>query len=551
MSRAWIRSYKVYLQRLHKKLSHASSTSKKGRRAFFSKNVNEFFTPTVGGSDSVSDTLNVAIRDDGPDIWRNPINEDIVCVHGNLTLEKRMYRSVLSETWSHFSAKFPSRIEFFESTTEPCPQCQVDDISSKKCIQVERNSRDELLSVAALETLYRRKPKGRSIRLVDIFECPAAQRGTGLEKASAWTTQDATNYPRRMFLISRHWLTHWRKYIRNVEESVPTPLTLSSMVCIHQKLVLSPELLAIQQGQSVDASVLGVEFVTMDEMQALAERYGDPETPIYYCLLRSTIAESGEGKCHVQWRQCSLASLQSEYESFVRIQDRSDGIVPLLCQDQSDKSIICSECQASSDQRHRDELENFSNRVVNVQQLNDDESVPTNENLTANVNTSGRRRSRRIRPGSACVWPVTANASDTVYMLKAKIYAEIDALPMRQRLYYKGEMLKDSCSLKHYGIKAGDAVFMRLFDDNADDLVMEEDQEREVGFANSVFLSHPTVNCPKVTSNGAPDTSGDRAMALTIANCRDACVWVCPACTFINDDMDNVCEMCSTTKSVL
>lgn len=213
----------------------------------------------------------------------------------------------------------------------------------------------------------------------------------------------------------------------------------------------APGLLAAQHGNLVDASSLEVEFVSQDEMQALAERYGDPELPFYYGLLVTNIAASGEEQSHVVWRQCSLASLQYGHEKAISIEGCPDGVVPLVCQDANEDGVMCAECQASSDRRHRDELENFSNRVVNIQQLNDDEAVPTSENLTSDANTSGRRRSRRIRPGSACTWPVAANATDTVYMLKNKIFAEIDALPIRQRLYYKGEMLQDHRSLKHYG----------------------------------------------------------------------------------------------------
>ncbi|KAF4318328.1 hypothetical protein BBO99_00007503 [Phytophthora kernoviae] len=148
-----------------------------------------------------------------------------------------------------------------------------------------------------------------------------------------------------------------------------------------------------------------------------------------------------------------------------------------------------------------------------------------------------------------CTWPVSANATDTVYILKAKIYAEIDALPIRQRLYYKGEMLEDCRTLKQCGIKAGDAVFMRLSEDSADDLVMEETQEREVGFADSVFLSHALSSSLGTRIQGeVPDTSGDQAMAIAMANSHEAQVWVCSACTFVNDDTDVVCEMCSSTK---
>ncbi|KAG7381540.1 cms1 ribosomal small subunit [Phytophthora pseudosyringae] len=549
MSRAWIKSYKAHLQVLHKELSHAASTAKKGRKSLTPQELNEFFTSSKNGNSNGSDSADAAIGDNEElgAAWQKAINEDITCVHGNLTLEKRTFRAVSAETWSYFSAKFPYRAEFAASVTETCPQCQVDDMASKECIQVERDARDEILSVSALETLYRRKPRGESIRLADVFELPAAQRGSGLEKASSWTKRDAAKAPRRMFLVSRRWLAQWREYIRNVEEDLPAFLTLSSLLCSHQKLVLPPGLLAAQQGQLVDASSLEVEFVTLDEMLTLAERYGDPEMPVYYGLLNTVITDSGEEESHVVWRQCSLASLQYGNEQVVSRDGCPDGVVPLVCQDANDEGVICADCQASSDRRHRDELENFSNRVINVQQLNGDQTVPTTENLTSDANTSGRRRSRRIRPGSACTWPVPANASDTVYMLKAKVYAEIDALPIRQRLYYKGEVLEDYRTLKQCGIKAGDAVFMRLSEDNADDLVMDESQEREVGFADSVFLSHPATSTSTAQPKGSPDTSGDRALALAMASSHETRVWVCPACTFVNDDTDEVCEMCATT----
>ncbi|KAG1708945.1 hypothetical protein DVH05_022576 [Phytophthora capsici] len=535
MSRAWIKSYKDHLQALHKNLSHAAS-NKKGRKSLTPQDIKNFFT----GS-----------KDEGNiEAWQRPINQDITCVHGNLTLEKRTYRPVAAEIWSYFSVKFPYQVEFAEATTEPCPQCQVDEMASKECIQVERDVRDEILSVSALETLYRRKPRGESIRLVDVFKAPAAQRGSGLEKASSWTKQDAAKVPRRMFMVSRRWLSQWREYIRNVEEESPETLSLSSLLCSHEKLVLPPGLLAAQQGQLVDASSLEVEFVTLAEIRALAQRYGDPEMPFYYALLHTTFKDTtGEEETHVVWRQCSLSSLEYGNEQAISSNGCIDNVVPLVCQDINDEDVICAECQASSDQRHRDELENFSNRVVNVQQLSDDQAVPTTDNLTSDANTSGRRRSRRIRPGSACMWPVIANATDTVYMLKAKIYAEIDALPIRQRLYYKGEVLEDYHTLKQCGIKAGDAVFMRLSEDSVEDLVMDENQEREVGFADSVFLSRSAASTSAVKPNWVPDTSGDRAMALALmADSHETRVWVCSACTFVNDDTDEVCEMCSTSK---
>ncbi|RLN54154.1 hypothetical protein BBJ29_008178 [Phytophthora kernoviae] len=537
MSRAWISSYKTHLQELHKELLRAASSSKKGKMSGALQNVASPNDRSSGNWDSPEHEL-----------WQTQINEDITCVHGNLSLEKRKYRAVAAETWSYFSAKFSYRAEFREAITETCAQCRADDFASKECIQVERDVRDEILSVPALETLYRRKPSGDSIQLNDLFELPPAEHGRGLEKSSSWSKKDAARLPRRMFLVTRRWIAQWREYIRNVEENMPPVLTLSTLLCPHQKLVLPPGLLAAQQGQLVESSSLEVELVTLDEMLALVQRYGDPEVPLYYGLFVADYGSS-EDEGHVVWRRCSPASLKYGNEKAVKSGRCPDGVMPLVCQDANDEGITCAECQATSEQRHRNELENFSNRVVNVQQLNDEQPVPTTESLTSDANTTGRRRSKRIRPGSTCTWPVSANATDTVYILKAKIYAEIDALPIRQRLYYKGEMLEDCRTLKQCGIKAGDAVFMRLSEDSADDLVMEETQEREVGFADSVFLSHALSSSPGTRIQGeVPDTSGDQAMAIAMASSHEAQVWVCSACTFVNDDTDVVCEMCSSTK---
>ncbi|CAH0476813.1 unnamed protein product [Peronospora belbahrii] len=544
MSRAWIKSYKNHLQMLHKELSHVADTSKKERKLFTSMKLNDVSASSRDGNFNGNDSTSA--RDDALQVWQRPINEDITCLHGNRTLEKRTYRPVSAETWSYFSAKFPYRAKYAGSATDPCSQCESDEMASKACIQIERNMRDDILSDAALESLYRRKPKRDSMRLSDVFELPAAQRGSGLEKTS-WSEPDATQISRRMFLVSRRWLAQWRAYIRNVEEDSPLSLTMSSLLCTHQKLVLPSGLLAAQQGQVVDTSSLEVEFVSLDEMQALAERYGDPDMPFYYGLLAATVLSgSAEEGLQVMWRKCSLSSLKYGNERVVNSKDCTDGVVPLAYQDTNDEIVICAECQANLDQKHRDELENFSNRMINIRQLqNDDQLVQiTSERMAFDATIPGRRRSRRSRPGSAYTWPVLANATDTVYILKAKIYEEFDALPIRQGLYFKGEVLDNHSTLKQCGIKAGDIVYMRLSEDSADDLVMDESLEREVGFIDSVF--HSSTDAMKISTIAPPDTSGDEALALAMVNNQDTQVWVCPVCTFVNDD--TYCEMCSTSK---
>ena len=85
---------------------------------------------------------------------------------------------------------------------------------------------------------------------------------------------------------------------------------------------------------------------------------------------------------------------------------------------------------------------------------------------------------------------------------------------------------------------------MRVSEDAADDLVMDDSLEREVGFVNSVFHSHPPTGSEASSLSAACE---DRALAMP-GGLRTR-VWVCPACTYVNDDTDIVCEICSATRN--
>lgn len=86
-------------------------------------------------------------------------------------------------------------------------------------------------------------------------------------------------------------------------------------------------------------------------------------------------------------------------------------------------------------------------------------------------------------------------------------------------------------------IKAGDTVYMRLSEEIPDEASLGDDAfEREVGFEDSVFLRHTTGIGGELNSagNGLQETR----------------VWVCPACTFVNDEVDPLCEMCTTERTI-
>lgn len=75
---------------------------------------------------------------------------------------------------------------------------------------------------------------------------------------------------------------------------------------------------------------------------------------------------------------------------------------------------------------------------------------------------------------------------------------------------------------------------MRLSEEIPDETSMGDDAlEREVGFEDSVFLRHTS-------------SSGGGFSGVT----QHSRVWVCPACTYVNEDIDAVCEMCATEKTI-
>lgn len=101
-------------------------------------------------------------------------------------------------------------------------------------------------------------------------------------------------------------------------------------------------------------------------------------------------------------------------------------------------------------------------------------------------------------------------------------------------------------------IKAGDAVFMRLSEDNADDLAIFEANEPEVGFQDSVFLSHVRSTARSNGNDGGGSAANGSAHRHHNAggSASETLVWVCPACTYVNDDTEPECEMCTTPKVI-
>ncbi|GLD96412.1 hypothetical protein PINS_up005095 [Pythium insidiosum] len=499
MSRAWISSYKAHLLQEQKTLQRAKNQSDKQLPAKSSSNLQEIFAQQ-------------SAEDEEAPQWLSPINEDVVCPHGELTLDKKRYRPVPPTAWRHFSAKFPVHPLFAcaPHTTEPCALCLVERAADDEDSQKERLRRDDVLKRSPLQRLYRRRTLSTSgsFFLSDAFNViPDTSRG-----------------PQRVFLVPRVWMDAWRAFIRDVDRPSPDGLRSEMLACNHGKLVLPRSVIRLVKGESVETSSMDVEFVSLDEMTHLVELYGVPECTYFYLERSVGLLEN------LTWRRCSFAALLSAS----------------LGDPAPSGEITCLECAQASEERYQDALYNFENRILYVQLLADDQAVPTAETLTSDTSLAGRRRSRRVKSGST-VWQIAANASDSVYVFKTKIFEETDVYPIRQRLYYKGNVLQDAVTLKACSIKAGDAVYMRITEDIPEELAIADDgHEREVGFEDSVLLRRRSSAATGSSSNGSAETLAAADSGASFPTL----VWVCPACTYVNDDADDTCEMCSSNKAI-
>lgn len=78
---------------------------------------------------------------------------------------------------------------------------------------------------------------------------------------------------------------------------------------------------------------------------------------------------------------------------------------------------------------------------------------------------------------------------------------------------------------------------MRLSEEIPDETSVDDDGfEREVGFEDSVFLRHTTG----IDGGGSEFHAGGSGTT----------VWVCAACTYVNDEVDLACEMCTTERTI-
>ncbi|KAJ0396186.1 hypothetical protein ATCC90586_010531 [Pythium insidiosum] len=497
MSRAWIASYKAHLLQEQKALQRTKSQTSKQATAKSPATLQEHFA-------------NKAPQDGESPPWLSPINEDVVCSHGALTLDKKRYRSVPATAWHHFAAKFPVHPLFITQphVVEPCAVCLVERAADDEDSQKERLRRDDVLKRSPLQRLYRRRTLATSgsFFLSDAFNViPDTMRG-----------------PQRVFVLPRVWIDAWRAFIRDVDRPTPDGLRSEMLACNHGKLVLPRSVLRLIKGESVDTSSMDVEFVSFDEMTHLAELYGVPECTYFYL-------ERSSGLLNEQrWRRCSFEALVSGAVSG----------------SETDEDITCMECAQASEDRYQDALHNFENRILHVQLLAEDQPVPMAETLASDMSLAGRRRSRRVKSGST-VWQISANAEDSVYVFKTKIFEETDVYPIRQRLYYRGEVLEDAMTLKACSIKAGDALFMRITEDIPEELaIADESHEREVGFEDSVLLRRHSSGATRCSA----DASGETRAATVPSS--PTLVWVCPACTYVNDEADDTCEMCASNKAI-
>lgn len=141
--------------------------------------------------------------------------------------------------------------------------------------------------------------------------------------------------------------------------------------------------------------------------------------------------------------------------------------------------------------------------------------LPIVNGLDAKPTTTGRTTKSRTKQVQVEVAKHT-----TVHDIKCDIYDELRISPKSQEMYLNGRKLDENDTMESIGLLIGDHLNMVELED-VDDFVVDEVE----GFGGSVLV-------------GRKCESGEVA-ALMIA---------CVACTFSNEPMAVVCEMCETVS---
>jgi ubiquitin C-terminal hydrolase len=397
------------------------------------------------------------------------INADIICPHNGLVPGRNVKRLLSTEHWDDLienveNGKWKnSSTKFAANECQDCTKCQVESIEAREEAKRERETRDGLL-----------KGSQYGLALKELLK-----RRHGHPGASSSDFQVLEEF----VIVPRSFVNQVREYLEGRIDNLPSNIDCSSFLCVHDKLKVSPRALQFIRGKgSVNMSLFPKEdsINTSDGDLMEIELLSAPE----YDAMLHVVDFAAINKN--QDVPMSAEEEKIENHQFSRISLRLNVETDTYeCHPE-----FCLECMEQLTKQYETSRTVFTEKVVYVTRLAIGQIPPGGDAQT--IKGSARASSARSTRQGNKRSPVYLSSSDTVYLVKMKIYQSSMGLkcePSQIRLYHNGKLLESNeLTLEMMGIRAGDDLYYDTNGSEDDDLVGLV-QEAERGFSGTALQS--------------------------------------------------------------
>lgn len=357
-------------------------------------------------------------------------NDDLLCEHGNLTLDLNNYRVIPCEAWFILLKYFPNAISYQTNVIyDSCPVCLEDSKYAEQEIVLKKN--------VVLD---------QKTSLIDLFHDRNRPRYGDLQ---CYASDDFKNQV--FYGVNPDFVQQWRSFIRNpTKYDIVSSVFNDALLCPHQKLSCDP----ISSFRDVVLEPAGNEMVLLwpsewdyisnnfniDTVISIANSVkptndtphvnGDSNVPAE--LVPNDAGVEGAGEENGKLVTANISSTQQEPVDLK------------ICPD------ICKECTLGRQLEKELNLRKFTDKVIYVKKVIPADKTEWMKENSAARNRNGRKRKRATTRGEKTV---TVSSSWTLKQLKIQIMQLHSIPPFDQNLWIDGRKLEgDQATLESLAV---------------------------------------------------------------------------------------------------
>ncbi|XP_050442355.1 ubiquitin carboxyl-terminal hydrolase 48-like [Adelges cooleyi] len=370
-------------------------------------------------------------------------NDDITCVHGDLTIEQNVKRLIPETVWNILHSYFP-RAPIFNKEIEPCHYCR------------NMHNQGEIT-----KNIHKQSAMTEKELLSDLL----------LNKKRPIPSRENSPYP----CVTKDFLESWRRFIRNPsKEPRPDSIVNESLLCSeHNGLLFEPGSAVFPSDQNPLA------LLTKDEWEIISRCY---QTDYGVFLYFGEYGEFKTSKPEI-CEPCRKKKLDEEKREqlkynkakvFIKVVEKEEREDGCKYNGIDDKDELWGNCSKKM------KLEpSVNGNSVPV-------AVPTDVSNSASLEYGIRRSARNRRPRGELI---VVSSNETLLDLKMKIMSAFNVMPNDQHLKTaEGVQLSNNeATLADLAILP-DSLILAKFDEPTEDLP-EFVVEEEAGFKGTELMS--------------------------------------------------------------